>query len=370
LSCHDFDSLEQNEKGLDVVVGIDMLLVMMFHPPQGVTMIEMMPTYFNTEHHGKKMRRISALQLLEPGPKTHVRGKIMSVSRLIDRHVKFPLCVMGDTIKVEGWHCVPCCPDVVYEQPGKSTWIVDLYTMQLLLNLRFSGVKTDGCLAPINSFTQIKDPRSVYSDTDGKLLLRVEGTQQLDKGVVSSQKIDGTTTYECEVCYKFQGDAKATRQHMAGYDLQSADDWFGRYKVLKLEFLCMLCGIRNSHGVNPGKDPNTMDWCFMWFETNKSQPTHYCKLVQETKPYGSWVSANKCRWKSANWKDSKPPKPSSNVAVRCPGCFMMTPTILLSISMYPHEGDYVKCLFENPGKALTSKCLKNDKNTHDCECAL
>jgi len=92
LSCHDFDSLEQNEKGLDVVVGIDMLLVMMFHPPQGVTMIEMMPTYFNTEHHGKKMRRISALQLLEPGPKTHVRGKIMSVSRLIDRHVKFPLC--------------------------------------------------------------------------------------------------------------------------------------------------------------------------------------------------------------------------------------------------------------------------------------
>jgi len=41
------------------------------------------------------------------------------------------------------------------------------------------------------------------------------------------------------------------------HDLQSADDWFGRYKVLKPEFqvLCMLCGIRNSHGVNPGKDP-------------------------------------------------------------------------------------------------------------------
>jgi len=45
---------------------------------------------------------------------------------------------MGDTIKVEGWHCVPCCPDVVYEQPGKSTWFVDLHTMKLLLNLRLS----------------------------------------------------------------------------------------------------------------------------------------------------------------------------------------------------------------------------------------
>ena len=29
---NDFDSGAQNEKGLDVVVGIDMLLVMVFHP--------------------------------------------------------------------------------------------------------------------------------------------------------------------------------------------------------------------------------------------------------------------------------------------------------------------------------------------------
>jgi len=179
------------------------------------------------------------------------------------------------------------------------------------------------------------------------------------------------------------------RQHMAGHDLQSADDWFGRYKVLKPDFPCMLCGIRNSHGVNPGKDPNTMDGYYVWFETKHSQPTHYCKLVQEMKPYGCWVSANKCRWKSANWTDSKPPEPSSNVAVQCPGCkevfwkrysykhisqnhanFMMTSTILSSISMYPRERDCVKSLFENPGKALTSKCPKNDKNPHDCDCTL
>ena len=116
---------------------------------------------------------------------------------------------------------------------------------------------------------------------------------------------------------------------------------------------------------------------------------NYCKLVQETKPYGSWVSANKCRWKSANWIDSKPPEPSSNVDVWCPACkevfwkrylykhispnhahFMMTPIILSSISMCPHERDYVKSLFEIPGKALTSTCPKNDKNPHDCDCAL
>ena len=145
--------------------------------------------YVSTEHHGKKMRRISALQLLKP--KTHVYGKILP----IDTYVK----VMGDSIKVEGWHCVPCCPDVVYDQPGKSTWIVDLHTMQLPLNLRFAGAKTDGSLALIDSFTPIKDHRSVYSDTDGKLLLRVDSTQELDKVVVSSQKIDRTTTYECEV---------------------------------------------------------------------------------------------------------------------------------------------------------------------------
>jgi len=94
---------------------------------------------------------MSALQLLEP--KTYVYGKIMSVSLAIDTHVKFPPCVMGDTIKVEGWHCVPCCPDVVHEQPGKCTWIVNLHTLQLLFNLRFAGAKTDGSLALINSFT-------------------------------------------------------------------------------------------------------------------------------------------------------------------------------------------------------------------------
>jgi len=126
----------------------------------------------------------------------------MTVSRPIHTNVKFPPCVRGVTIKIEGWHCVPWCRDVVCEQPGKSTWIVtvDLHTIQLFLNLRFAGVKTDGSLAPINSFTQTKDPRSVYSDTDVKLLLRVDGTQELDKVVVSSQKNDGTTTHEYNTC--------------------------------------------------------------------------------------------------------------------------------------------------------------------------
>ena len=71
---------------------------------------------------------------------------------------------------------------------------------------------------------------------------------------------------------------------------------------------------------NPGKDPNTMDGCYMWLETKTSQPSHYCKLVQETKPYGSLASVNKSRWMSANWKESKPPEPSSNVAIQCSGC--------------------------------------------------
>ena len=56
-------------------------------------------------------------------------------------------------------------------------------------------------------------------------------------------------------CHKFQGDSKAMRQHMAGHDVQSQDDWFERYKVLKPEFPCIqgrtqipwmgvLCGLR------------------------------------------------------------------------------------------------------------------------------
>jgi len=136
-------------------------------------------------------------------------------------------------------------------------------------------------------------------------------------------------------------------------------------QVLKPEFPYMLCGIRNSHGVNPGKEPNTMYGCHMWFETKNLQSTNYYKLVQEMKSYGSWASANKSRWKSAKWKDSKPPEPSSNVAIWCPvfwkrylnkqisqnhANFMMTPTIVSRISMYLHERDHVKIFFENPVK--------------------
>jgi len=151
----------------------------------------------------------------------------------------------------------------------------------------------------------------------------------------------------------------------------------------------MLCSIRDSHGVNPGKDTNTMNGCYMWFETTTSQPTHCCKLMQETKSYGSLASANKSRWKSKGW--IRLPEPTSNVAIRCPspGCkevfwkrylykyiaqkhanLTMTPTIVSSIAMYPHERDHAKSLFENPGKALTSKCVNNDKNPHDCDRAL
>jgi len=48
----------------------------------------------------------------------------------------------------------------------------------------------------------------------------------------------------------------------------------------------------------------------------------------------------------------------------------MNPTIISSIAIYLHERDYVKSIFENPGKALTSKCPKNlnDKNPHNCDC--
>jgi len=48
----------------------------------------------------------------------------------------------------------------------------------------------------------------------------------------------------------------------------------------------------------------------------------------------------------------------------------MTPATISSMAMYLHERDYVKSHFDNLGRTLTSKCLKNDKNPHDCDCTL
>jgi len=176
------------------------------------------------------------------------------------------------------------------------------------------------------------------------------------------------------------------RKHQAGHDVQTKKEWMDLYEVMKPNFLCMLCGIRESHGVNPNKDPNDMPGCYMWFKIKKAtQAQHLCKSVQETKPYGSSGVAGKSRWKlgswTKDWKDNKLPEPSSNVLIRCPfpGCIEVfwkqylrkhiqekhgnspnfTPDYS-TISMRPHEHDYIKSLFENPGRPLHF-CLPQEK---------
>ena len=157
----------------------------------------------------------------------------------------------------------------------------------------------------------------------------------------------------------------------------------------------MLCGIRYSHGTNPGKDSRTIPGYCMWFESRGSQPTHYCKMVREMRPYGLLVSANKSRYISRRWKYYITKFECAHTVSYVKVVFwkrylhkkespkhanlMMTLVNfrISSIAMHPHERDYVKSLFENvkslfenPGQALTSKCLKNDKNTQNCDCAL
>jgi len=155
--------------------------------------------------------------------------------------------------------------------------------------------------SPIKSLIQIEDLRFVYKDADNTLLVVVEGTQPLDKAVSSSGQNSVTNSYSCEVCDKFQGDSKSMRQHQAGHDLQNKKEWMDLYEVMKPNLPCMLCGIRESLGVNPVKNPNDMPGCYMLFETKKAtQAQHFCKLVQEKKPYGSSWVAGKSRWKSGS----------------------------------------------------------------------
>jgi len=304
---------------------------------------------------------------------------------------------MGEKIQVQGCNCVPCAPHTEYDSSGKVTWSVEVESLQLLLSLRWAAVQEDGSQASIKSLTQIKDPRFVYTDTDNKLLVVVEGTQPLSKVVSSSGQRSVTNSYKCEVCHKFEGDGKAMRQHQGGHDLQTKEEWMELYGKMKPDFPCMLCGIRESHGVNPNKNPNDMQGCHMWFSNSKAtQADHFCKLVRETRLYGSSGVAGKSRWKSASWtnswKDSKVPEPSSNIPMRCPfpGCnevfwkqylrkhihkkhgnsTTFTPDYS-TMSMFPHEHDYVKRLFENPGQPLTSICPKKNANSPDeCDCPM
>ena len=120
------------------------------------------------------------------------------------------------------------------------------------------------------------------------------------------------------MCHKFQEDSKAMRQRIAGHDLQSANNWFQRYKVLKPDFPCILCGIRDSHATNPGKDTSTMPGCYMWLESRGSQPTHDRRLVRRWNPTGPCYQRTKVDRISREWKDSKPPEPS----LMCPYGFL------------------------------------------------
>jgi hypothetical protein len=117
----------------------------------------------------------------------------------------------------------------------------------------------------------------------------------------------GGGQYTCGVCRKFTGTGKALRQHIGGHELEA--DW-AKYGKEKPVFACGLCGERESHGVKPPKDPDTLVGCFMYFIG--AQAVHHCKLVTEEKPYGSHASAAKSRWKG------RAPEPCSNVPMKCP----------------------------------------------------
>jgi len=147
--------------------------------------------------------------------------------------------------------------------------------------------------------TKIKDLRSVYLDTDGKLLLRVDGTQQLDNIVESSQQNYGTTTYSCEVCHKFQGDSKAMRQHIARHDLQSADDWFNGTKIWNL----------SSHECCA-----VFETCMVPIQKRTQAPCQdaICDLRA-----GGRNLHTIARWSR---RRNPTPEPSLNVLVQCHGC--------------------------------------------------
>jgi len=87
----------------------------------------------------------------------------------------------------------------------------------------------------------------------------------------------------------------------------------------------MLCGIQwfVSRMVSTPTRIPMPPGCYMWFKTETATKVqHFCKLVQETKPYGSSGCAGKSREKSGtwtkDWKDNKVPDPSTNISVRCP----------------------------------------------------
>ena len=98
--------------------------------------------------------------------------------------------------------------------------------LQLLLTLRWGGGKGGGRPSDISSLTQIKDPRFVYKDDTGKLMVVVEGTQNVHVRPSVSHAGGTNQKYTCQVCDRFTGDGKAMQQHIHGHGLQSAKEWF------------------------------------------------------------------------------------------------------------------------------------------------
>ena len=120
---------------------------------------------------------------------------------------------------------MPCCPDVSFNADGKSTCMVDLSTLQFMLNMKWGAGKMDGSKVDVSSLTQIKDVRHVYNDASDMLLVVVEGSKpQGLTSTTSSTQSQTHMTYPCKVCKRFTGDGKGMRQHVDGHDLQSQDD--------------------------------------------------------------------------------------------------------------------------------------------------
>jgi len=68
---------------------------------------------------------------------------------------------------------------------------------------------------------------------------------------------------------------------------------------------CMLCGIRDLHGTNPGKDTSTvtMPGCYMWVESRGSQPI--VSWSTRRNPTGPWHQRTKVDGSHEGGKISK-----------------------------------------------------------------
>ena len=256
-------------------------LVVLVRGAKGVSAVLAEPIAFKSD--AQTMDEIAASEL----PTVTITVNVLRPrAHLVQGSLVYANSSTGGTIEVEGRAATPISPEIHHRDGGSVEWRVGRDILQLVAELRWSDLSKDAAarLSVVQNEACLL-PGAASDGRGTKGVIYMDGSATLEEQQRADRAKTGDSV-KCELC-KTEVKKSDMRQHMGQHILLTDDtEWLRKYKTVKPDFPCGLCGKRCAVGQELQDD--SVDMCFVSVAKARSgkstaadRPVHKCKLVGE-----------------------------------------------------------------------------------------